>query len=70
MIMILKNKFNGRLFELVEDKGDLVVLKRCKDEKIITISKKKFLRFYKNYQDKGKITFLNTIDSENVVKKT
>ena len=69
MIMILKNKLNGRLFELVEDKGDLVILKRCNDEKIITVSKKKILRFYKTYQDKGKITFLNTIDSEDVVKK-
>lgn len=69
MIMILKNKLNGRLFEVVEDKGDVVILKRCKDEKVITVPKKKILRFYKNHQSKGKITFLNTVDSEEIRKK-
>ena len=69
MIMILKNKWNGRLYELVEDKGNVVTLKRCKDEKLITISKKEVLFSYKEFKDKGKITFLNTVDSEEVRKK-
>lgn len=69
MIMILKNKWNGQLYEVVEDKGDTVILKKCKNEKVFTVSKKKVLKSYKTYQDKGKITFLNVIDSEDVRKK-
>lgn len=69
MITILKNKWNGKLYELVEDKENVVTLKRCKDEKTFTISKKEFSFSYKEYKDRGKITFLNTVDSEEVRKK-
>ena len=44
---MVKNKWNGKLYEVVKDDGVTVVLKRCSDESIFKIAKSEYIFSYK-----------------------
>lgn len=45
---IVKNKWNGKCYEIISDDNDKVVLKRCSDESFLTISKSEYAFSYKS----------------------
>lgn len=44
---MVKNKWNGKLYEVVKDDGVTVVLKRCSDGSIFKIAKSEYIFSYK-----------------------
>lgn len=52
---IVKNKWNGRLYEVVSESGNNVELKRCSDGSTFTIAKSEYTFSYKPYNEKKDI---------------
>ena len=50
--MIARNKWTGNLYEIVEDKGKTIVLKRKTDGKVFEILKSEFSFSYYNLGEK------------------
>ena len=67
--MTVKNKSNNEVFEVIAENDFSVTLKRCSDEKVFEIKRTEFSSNFSIFEDKGKITFLNTVDSKEVVEK-
>ena len=44
---MVKNKWNGKLYEVVKDNGVTVVLKRCSDGTVFEIAKSEYNFSYK-----------------------
>lgn len=53
--MIVKNKWNGGLYEVVKDSGDKIELKRLSDEVVFTIAKSEYTFSYKSSNEKESI---------------
>lgn len=51
--MITRNKWNGGLYEVMSEAGNVVTLKRCSDGTIFEIEKSEFHFSYKNLDMKG-----------------
>ena len=49
---MVKNKWNNKLYEVVEDNGVTVILKRCLDGAVFTIAKSEFNFSYKSLNKK------------------
>ena len=44
---MVKNKWNGQLYEVVKDNGNTIVLKRCSDGTVFEIAKSEYSFSYK-----------------------
>ena len=53
--MIVKNKWNGKLYEVVKDSDDKIELKRLSDGTIFTIAKSEYTFSYKLSEKKEAI---------------
>ena len=49
---LVRNKWNGRVYKVLEQKNDMVTLQRDDDSKF-TIEEKEFQLSYKEYKPKG-----------------
>lgn len=50
--MIVINKWNGKLYKILNDSGNNIELERCSDKVVISISKSEYLFSYKPYKQK------------------
>lgn len=53
--MIVKNKWNGGLYQVVDQTANEVVLKRCSDNSTFTIAKSEYVFSYKLSDQKKSI---------------
>lgn len=52
---MVQNKWNGRFYEVVEDNGVTVTLKKCSDKTIFKIAKSEFTFSYKSLNKKAAV---------------
>lgn len=50
--MIVINKWNGKLYKVLNDSGNNIELERCSDNKLLSISKSEYSFSYKPYKQK------------------
>ena len=49
---MIKNKWTGKLYEVVKDDGAVITLEDCLDNRVFTIAKSEFNFSYKPYNKK------------------
>ncbi len=50
--MIVINKWNGKLYKILNESGNEVELERCSDEATVTITRSEYNFSYKPYKQK------------------
>lgn len=50
--MIVINKWNGKLYKVLNDSGNNIELERCSDKMKLSISKSEYIFSYKPYKQK------------------